>query len=501
VPVPVIASASSPTMTDPGAGKTPVSVPKPQDPVDRDTTQTEDGDIITATGETSPSPRSRAPEIDTGVRTFVHRPGEVSSVRIGEHARAARAASFTPPTAALVKDGPPAEDRTRPTKVLAGGTPSRAVAGGSKKIVGADTGEMTVPDNHPALSDPEGIITQLPTSKPRGKRRTTGRQPLHGEGASDGIPTSQLRQSSSRILPLPPPKADEPLPEPGLPFDDSDDGDDDIDITEVDSTTGKKFDDLLSLGVAKPVANAPLVPVEVPLAPPRPPELQDAATEVEDVEELSRIDVIEATGGRRRIWIVGGVAVVASALVALSMVWALDASSRDGGEADQHPSNARALPAALPHGELAPAPAAVQPEPAPIAEKPEGAPPPEEHQKQKPAKVAVTPAPPKKKAPPATSEEPAAETAPAAPSASPAQLYKEGAQLTLAGKLPEAQKKYIAALRVSPGYAPALRGLGLVYEKSGQKAKAIKSLQAYLRLAPKAADAGAIRARIERLRN
>jgi regulator of sirC expression with transglutaminase-like and TPR domain len=92
-------------------------------------------------------------------------------------------------------------------------------------------------------------------------------------------------------------------------------------------------------------------------------------------------------------------------------------------------------------------------------------------------------------------------SSPAAPTASPSQLYKEGAQLTLAGKLAEAQKKYIAALRISPGYAPALRGLGLVYEKSGQKAKAIKSLQAYLRLAPKAADAAAIRTRIERLRN
>jgi tetratricopeptide (TPR) repeat protein len=91
--------------------------------------------------------------------------------------------------------------------------------------------------------------------------------------------------------------------------------------------------------------------------------------------------------------------------------------------------------------------------------------------------------------------------APRPPAGDPGVLYKEGARLYLAGKLGEAQKKYIEALRIAPGYANALRGLGLVYEKSGQKAKAIKALQAYLRMSPRAADAKSVRDRIERLRN
>ncbi len=522
VPVPLAASASSPTMTDPGAGQTPVSVPKPGDPAE--ITQTDAGDLVTATGQTAPAPRRPdEPEIDTGVRTFVHRPGEVSSVRIGDHAKAARAAVFAPPAAVTADkvEEPPAEDRTRPTRVLAGGTPSRAMSpGGSKKILRADTAETTVPGAHPALSDPDGIITQLPTSKPRGKRRTTGRQQLRNEAPQDAVPTAQLRQSSSRILPLPPPKADEPPLEAEHPFEDADDGEDDVDITEVDSTAGKKFEELLSVGAAQPVAVASPEPVPVPPPPVLPPVQVDAATEVEDVEELSRIDVIDTSGGRRRLWIVGGVAAAATVLVALSMVWALDASSSDDGRetpalaAGETPAASeplQALPSEPPAPEPAPevAPPREVPPP-PIAGKPKAAPPPEhekpkvappsEHEKSKPPKPAVAPAPRKK--PTASSSEAAASTgAPAAPTANPAQLYKEGAQLTLAGKLPEAQKKYIAALRVSPGFAPALRGLGLVYEKSGQKGKAIKSLQAYLRLAPKAADAAAIRARIERLRN
>ncbi|HEU5057761.1 MAG TPA: tetratricopeptide repeat protein, partial [Kofleriaceae bacterium] len=222
---------------------------------------------------------------------------------------------------------------------------------------------------------------------------------------------------------------------------------------------------------------------------------------------------------RRRLWTVGVVAVMASALVAISVVWALDASSRDAKRAaddDREQVSAPVAELATPSG-LTPPPAAQpvetpEPEPAPPPPPAAVAPPPAPEPEARPVKrPAPEPAPaaerrrpppdaPRKKPAPPLDAEPGA-GAGAATAASPAQLYKEGAQLTLAGKLAEAQKKYIAALRVSPGYAPALRGLGLVYEKSGQKAKAIKSLQAYLRLAPKAADAAAIRARIERLRH
>ena len=507
------------------AGAAPVPAPSPPlaVDVDRDTTQTDDGEVITATGGGPPPPGTAAREerdIDTGVQTFVHRPGEVSSTRIGEHARAARAPALTPPTAVMPPPGAASADPTKSTKVLATGTHPRPITPvGSKKILRADTSETTVPGAHPALSDPDGIITQLPTTKPRGKRRTTGRNPIRDPAAPDV--TQSLRGSSSRILPLPPPRAEEPAPEMGQQFPDGDDDDDapEVDITEVDSSVGRKFEELLAVGAAQPVPLAPLVPVEEPLAvPPRPVDVPvDAATEVEDVEELSRADLIAtSSSSRRRLWIVGVVAVAASALVALSVVWALEVSSTPAATtaAGEQPSSAAerdqaSAPAAAPLP-VAPEPARPAPPPEPAPPPPTAAPPEPSREtppapappraRAKPIKPPpVAAAPRKKPTPPPEAEAGAGE--PAAPSASPAQLYKEGAQLTLAGKLAEAQKKYIAALRVSPGYAPALRGLGLVYEKSGQKAKAIKSLQAYLRLAPKAADAAAIRARIERLRN
>jgi len=555
------AKTPPPKIVEPAPAAVAVPMPPPGVDLDRDTTQTEEGDVLTATGETKPSAGRQGErserDVDTDVRTFVHRPGEMSSTRIGEHAKAARATALTPPTATLgppTDPGPAGEDRTKPTKVLAGGTPTRPMPQAANKKKRADTADPTVPGAHPAILDPDGIITEVPPTKPRGKRRTTGRQPIREPAAPD--PTAQLRGSSSRILPLPAPKSDTPMPEPDHPFEDSDDdGDgDDVDITEVDSTAGKKFDDLLAIGAAQPAPGARSAPSRpalpgLPGLPEPAPVAIDAPTEVEDVEELSRIDLIDPqSSGRRRLWIVGAVSLMASALVAISVVWALDSSSRDSQES--HEEGALAEDESLPVGSVAPAPAAEpvrepEPEPAPPAAQPAKDENPEPPQPQPPAVEKAAPAHAEKAAPahaekaaPAHAEKAARDSAepsrpkgkgartaasatdvaprkktpppepsagagstPAAPAASLAQLYKEGAQLTLAGKLAEAQKKYVSALRVSPGYAPALRGLGLVYEKSGQKAKAIKSLQAYLRLAPKAADAAAIRARIERLRN
>ena len=56
-----------------------------------------------------------------------------------------------------------------------------------------------------------------------------------------------------------------------------------------------------------------------------------------------------------------------------------------------------------------------------------------------------------------------------------------------------------ASLSSSPGYAPTWRGLGLVYEKLGNKTQAKGAFRRYLQLAPGASDAGQIRDRIARL--
>jgi len=79
-------------------------------------------------------------------------------------------------------------------------------------------------------------------------------------------------------------------------------------------------------------------------------------------------------------------------------------------------------------------------------------------------------------------------------------LVKEAGRLYMAGRLSSAKALYKRAIRRRPKYAPAHRGLGLVYEKLGNSAKAVQAFNAYLRVAPNAADAPSIRTRIARLR-
>ena len=61
----------------------------------------------------------------------------------------------------------------------------------------------------------------------------------------------------------------------------------------------------------------------------------------------------------------------------------------------------------------------------------------------------------------------------------------------------------LASLRVSlasnPSYAPTWRGLGLVFEKMGEKDQARSAFKRYLQLAPSSGDADQIRNRMERL--
>ncbi len=66
--------------------------------------------------------------------------------------------------------------------------------------------------------------------------------------------------------------------------------------------------------------------------------------------------------------------------------------------------------------------------------------------------------------------------------------------------LETARHKFAAATRADPGYAAAYRGLGLVYERAGDKRRAIRALKKYLRLSPGAPDAESVRQRLARLR-
>jgi tetratricopeptide (TPR) repeat protein len=80
-----------------------------------------------------------------------------------------------------------------------------------------------------------------------------------------------------------------------------------------------------------------------------------------------------------------------------------------------------------------------------------------------------------------------------------AALAQTGLKQVMAGDTRGAIASFTAALRADRSHAPAQRGLGLAYEKRGDKARAARAFRDYLRLAPGARDAKQIRARLEQL--
>jgi eukaryotic-like serine/threonine-protein kinase len=86
------------------------------------------------------------------------------------------------------------------------------------------------------------------------------------------------------------------------------------------------------------------------------------------------------------------------------------------------------------------------------------------------------------------------------PKRSAAVLYSEGAELFVRGQHAEAKARFKAAIEANPSHAQSHRGLGLVYQALGNKSSAISSFEKYLRLAPDASDAEAIRARVTKLK-
>ncbi|HVR06062.1 MAG TPA: tetratricopeptide repeat protein [Solirubrobacteraceae bacterium] len=81
----------------------------------------------------------------------------------------------------------------------------------------------------------------------------------------------------------------------------------------------------------------------------------------------------------------------------------------------------------------------------------------------------------------------------------PSAAYRAGLQQYARGDNAGALATLRASASASPGYAPTWRGLGLVYEKLGNRALARLAFKRYLQLAPDAADTDQIRDRMERL--
>lgn len=77
--------------------------------------------------------------------------------------------------------------------------------------------------------------------------------------------------------------------------------------------------------------------------------------------------------------------------------------------------------------------------------------------------------------------------------------YRQGVQLFARGDTGSALQQMRASIASNPEYAPAWRGLGLVFEKMGEKDQARSAYKRYLKLAPSANDADQIRNRMERL--
>jgi len=81
----------------------------------------------------------------------------------------------------------------------------------------------------------------------------------------------------------------------------------------------------------------------------------------------------------------------------------------------------------------------------------------------------------------------------------PSAAYRAGLQQYAHGDTTAALSTFRTSLVANPSYAPTWRGLGLVYEKLGNKTQARAAFKRYLQLSPNAGDADQIRDRMERL--
>ena len=76
---------------------------------------------------------------------------------------------------------------------------------------------------------------------------------------------------------------------------------------------------------------------------------------------------------------------------------------------------------------------------------------------------------------------------------------RRGTERYLAGDFRAAEAAYKQAIAIDRGFAPAYRGLGFLYQRTGSTTKAIEALRTYLRLSPNAKDGAAVRKRLQQL--
>jgi len=85
------------------------------------------------------------------------------------------------------------------------------------------------------------------------------------------------------------------------------------------------------------------------------------------------------------------------------------------------------------------------------------------------------------------------------PTRSAVELAERANTLFVRGAFDAAEAAYREAVAADPDYAPAYRGLGLLYQRIGDASKALKAFRTYLKLVPDGKDAAKIRKRVEEL--
>ncbi|MBA3540720.1 MAG: tetratricopeptide repeat protein, partial [Deltaproteobacteria bacterium] len=95
--------------------------------------------------------------------------------------------------------------------------------------------------------------------------------------------------------------------------------------------------------------------------------------------------------------------------------------------------------------------------------------------------------------------DPYADPVPAKPKVDPVEAYRTGLQQYARGDTTGALATFKSSLQSNASFAPTYRGLGLVYEKMGNKGAARTAFKKYLQLAPNAGDAENIKDRMEKL--
>jgi serine/threonine-protein kinase len=161
------------------------------------------------------------------------------------------------------------------------------------------------------------------------------------------------------------------------------------------------------------------------------------------------------------------------------------------------PARPAGPPEALPATPAAPAP---PPAPAATAHGDDHSPGAAPSASAEPSPPGADPSPrPARRHPPPPPPRPATPVRPAADKVNPEELYREGLQAWIHGDGKTGLALCKRVIQANPSFAPPWRVIGLIYEKSGDKANARNAFEKYLHLAPGAPDAPGIRDRLDAL--